>query len=243
MAETTGAPTAIEMAPFAWANALLDRFQLEPEDVGVVSVAATEGRGGSVQVVFASLLFGPPDLAAGSWPAWAARTSRFDADEVARWRLSGADTSEWVAFQRRHEGWLFDRTVFPAGHHEAALSTLGHMLGGALELHGTAMSATVGVPTALVRSSPHMASQASLLTLQAKRPTTGVRFPLAVPDDLADAPTNWPIPPTPYSSAPLWMLGLPIASTPLSARPDDPSARPQPGLYVGVLERRAWIVT
>jgi hypothetical protein len=39
------------------------------------------------------------------------------------------------------------------------------------------------------------------------------------------------------------MLGLPIASNALSAAANDPSAKPRPGLYVGSLERRAWIVT
>lgn len=243
MAETPGQPAATDSPLFASAEALASRLHLEPDEVCVVSVAAAQDGRGTGQVAYASILFGPTGLGTVSWPEWAARTNRFAADQVARWRQSGGDVTEWAAFQRRAGGRLFDRSVFPAEQREAALGTIGRILGGTFELHGTAMSAELGAPTALVRTSPHMASQASLLTLQAQRPTTGVRFPLVTPDDLAAPPTDWPIPPTPYSSAPLWMLGLPIAPTPLSAVPYDPSAQAQPGLYVGVLERRAWIVT
>jgi hypothetical protein len=134
------------------------------------------------------------------------------------------------------------RAVIGPADRGSARRVIIELLTGRTVLQGPPIATNVMPTTALVRTGSHMASQASLLTLQAKRPTTGFRFPLSVPPDLPDPPAQWPLPPSPFFSAPLWMLGLPIAPSALSAAPHDPNAHPLPGLYIGALERRAWIV-
>ena len=94
-------------------DSLLDRLDLDPGDLCVVSLAAAPSVDG-LHLVFGSVLFGPEALGQESWPEWAARTTWFDADQLERWREHGVDPSAWRHFGHEIEGWHFSRTVIEA---------------------------------------------------------------------------------------------------------------------------------
>jgi hypothetical protein len=229
---------------------LLDRLRLEPDEAAIVSVAGRLGDATPpIEIVYGSVLFGPDDMPARSWPEWAAVNHPGSARFLALMTGFGVDLgSRWREFDETLGGWYFAR--WTVGSSQADRSKLAAWLadllsgnpvvGGAhgqVQLHASAEPAR-----SLIRTFPLLASPASLLCLQARRPVTGYRFPLAPPTyGTAPAPSTWGIDGRPFTSAPLYLLGLPVSETPLWSVAFDPSSGPSAGLLIGRLERGAWL--
>ncbi len=226
---------------------LLDRLRLEPDEMGVVSIAARVDETGAADLVYASILFGPPEMAVDSWPDWAARTSPASARHLAQMTSFGLDLGvRWREFDQVLEGWLFGRwTIGTDDADRAAIATwLADLLAGK-EVPGGSngnlrISASAGPARSLIRTFPLLASPAGLLALEAHRPVTGYLFPLAPTDGVAPLAT-WDVDGRPLSSAPVYLLGLPISVAPLRSIAFDFNSQPMPGILLGRLERGAWL--
>lgn len=220
-------------------KAILDRMAIEEDEEAVFSFAARVGTEG-LDLVFASVLFACSDVAQASWPEWSAEQRASMATLLAMWEQAGVDVSAWSSFVEERNGWVFGRRVLGS---DDVVSWLTSLLtdGGAEIPDGPLVSAQTRAATGLIRTFEHSTSPASLLTSAAHRPTTGYFFTIVTDITAADGPTTWDVDGYPLPSPGLWVLGLPLAEPPLHSKPFDPDAVPVPGLYVGRLERRAWI--
>jgi hypothetical protein len=225
-------------------NSLLDRLQIEPDDSVVFSFAALHQQGGPPGLIFASALFGPPEMAEQSWPAWSANVSPSTSVLVQQWQAGGVDIAAWTNFAEERDGWIFGRSSrgAPIAIGDTT-SWLGDLLASRLaEIPGgPAVQVQVRAAGGVTRTFPFLASPAGLLVGAVHRPTIGYFFQVEVDLAAADAPNTWEVDGYPVPSAPLWVLGLPLANLPLHSKPFDPDAPPVPGVYVGRVERRAWI--
>jgi hypothetical protein len=105
-------------------NQLLDRLHLEPDETGAVSIAARVDEA-AADIVYASILFGPPEMSIDSWPDWAARTSPAAARLLAQMTSLGLDLgTRWREFDLVLDGWLFARwTIGSDDADRAAIAT------------------------------------------------------------------------------------------------------------------------
>jgi hypothetical protein len=220
-------------------ESLLARLDVELDEVPVFSFAARIGDG-APELAFGSVLFVPSQVAQLSWPEWAVEQGASMASLVDMWKDAGVDVSAWANFTEQRGDWLFGRL---SATFDEVVSWLTSFLAGAeAEIPGgPVVRAETRAASGLIRTFEHLTSPAGLLTNQARRPTTGYFFPIVTGIAASDAPVSWDVDGYRVPSAGLWVLGLPLADPPLCSRPFDPSAPPVPGLYVGRLERRAWI--
>ncbi|MDQ2740204.1 MAG: hypothetical protein M3Y35_16640 [Actinomycetota bacterium] len=222
---------------------LVDRFGVEPDESCVVSIAAAPLHGqGTRQLVYGSVLFGPSLMVSESWPAWAARTDRFMAQQIANWGVAGVDLTAWREFTAEHADWLFGRWAVSSpdlplisawltrvarrrGRHVSRPTDQVHGAGGDRPGSHLSLSRQLG-------SAAHDAGSAA---------HRRIPVPAGAPPEGASPPETWNLAGYPVPSAPLWLLGLPISASPLFSRAHDATSGPEPGLYVGRLERRAWL--
>lgn len=225
-------------------SSLLERLQIEPDDAVVFSFAALHQPHEPAHLVFASVLFGPKEMAEQPWPTWSANVSQAASVLVQQWEAAGVDTAAWTDFAEARDGWIFGRSSLPAATAIADTTTwLGDLLvGNPADIPGgPAVQAQARAPGGVTRTFPFLTSPAGLLVCAVYRPTMGYFFPVEVDVTAADAPKTWDVHGYSVLSAPLRVLGLPMADPPLQSKPFDPDAPPVPGVYVGRVERRAWI--
>lgn len=225
-------------------KSLIDRLNVEPDEAAVFSFAAVHEAGVSARLVFASVLFGPPVMAAQSWPQWSANVSQSAAVLLQQWEAGGVDTAAWTEFSDVRDGWLFGRRSVAAedavGVTTAWLADL--LAGQSVNVPGgPAVQTQLRAAAGVTRTFPHLTSPAGLVVEAVHRPTVGYFFPSETEAVMSEAPHTWDVNGYPVPSAPLWVLGLPITDPPLHSKPFDPNALPVPGLFVGRVERRAWI--
>ena len=235
---------APQILDVAGVSSLLDRLEIEADEVAVFSFAALHEPDGPAHLAFASVLFGPPEIAAESWPRWSANASQSSAALVQQWEAGGVDTTAWTDFAEVRDGWLFGRRCIAAADGVAVTAAwLADLLAGdAVNIPGgPPIQAELRAAAGVTRTFPHLASPAGLLVGAVQRPTIGYFFPMIDPPNVADAPVAWDIGGYSVPAAPLWVLGLPITDPPLHSRPFDPESLPVPGVMVGRVERRAWI--
>ncbi|HUZ55489.1 MAG TPA: hypothetical protein VMU94_23540 [Streptosporangiaceae bacterium] len=180
----------------ATVQALLERLGSEPDEACAISLAAaSQEAGAAAQLAFASVLFGPPEMAAEPWPRWSARTNPGTARLVAQWEAAGLALSQYREFSEVREGFLFGRWTVTARQSATMARWLAELLNGQVTtVPGTGSPPLMASPresTALIRAFPFLASPAGQLIRAAGRPVTGFLFPLEVIPGLPAPQSTW----------------------------------------------------
>ena len=206
------------------AAAIFDFLSPEPDERWVLSwIAACDGT--ELDLTCASLLAGPPSMATSSWADW--RGTHLPRDWPC---LHQPD------FVHRLDGWIVGRTSLP--HEEVAA-----WLHGALQGTAPAGGSFPGARAALVAADapfhvfPQTDGPLSNLIEGPRRPARGFFFPHAADDVVRGLPWQWRLPGDQLiPNAPVELLGIFVS--------DADCGGPAPaGLFVGRVERRAWLRT
>lgn len=215
---------------------LLAYLNVEPDEAAVVSIAATRApdNQGEWQLAYASLLFGPGEMANAAWLVW--RCDAFAATTLDTLTRAGVREPDLAQFTLVGAEWLIARQVLTGSSTTAdtAARWLEALLG-----TGTALTDDTGTthlvraqlePTdALVMGCPHDdTSRLQRLTSAVQRPVLGYRFPCTTPLDAA-VPETWLVGSTPVPLPLYQLLGINTAE------------QIEPSLVVGRAARMAWL--
>jgi hypothetical protein len=229
-------------------SSLVESLAPEVTEACVVSFAGVIGADSTAaSLAYASVLFAPAEVATLSWLEWHARTDRMRSGTLSQWQAYDIDLSAWVSFVHREGSVLFARGSFTPGDIESVTTWLDELLSGLpVEIpqhEDHLVTAQISSPDGRVRALPHLASPASSLVLATGRPVDGYRFPLEIPLTSLPAPETaaWHAGDQMLFHAPSHLLGLPVSDPPLLGIPSDVEGGVKPGLFVGRMERRAWL--
>lgn len=210
---------------------LLNRLKIEDDDIAVVSFAAHVEDNNPTRLMFASVLFGPAQMAQMSWLEWSAQTQAPAASVLADLENAGRDLCAARSFVRSVGSCLLGRVALTP---DNAVCWLAGLLAGEpaelvedVVLHAHAIAAS-----GAVRTFPNRASPAGRLAGAVERPVTGYFFPIELGTADVGIPDRWGVGDLEMDNASFFLLGLPSAA-------DETSVKP--GIYIGSIERRAWI--
>ncbi len=233
---------------FPSVSSLVESLSPEVSERCVVSLVGVMGVDSpAASLAYASVLFAPAEVTTLSWLEWHARTDSVRSAILRQWQGFGIDLSAWVNFVHREGSVLFARGSFTAGDIGSATTWLDELLSGLPvgipQSEGHLLTAQISSPDGRVRALPHLASPASSLVLATGRPVEGYRFPLEMTFATMPAPeaAAWHVGDQTLFQAPSNLLGLPVSDPPLSGVPSRVEGGVEPGLFVGRMERRAWL--
>jgi hypothetical protein len=198
----------------------------EADEVAVLSVLyRTSETGLSLQ--HASLLIGPEAIGAGGWPEWAEKHGVFSTAEQARVCGLGLPAT----FQHPLPSWLAAREILSV---EDAVQWLEACVDAEFAPPAGSLpeaSATLAPAESLLQIFTGRETPASTLVAAVHRPVVGYLFPNAA-NATSTIPDQWQFGDRTIFAAPRWMLGF-------AATTNHPL---QNGLFVGRLQRQAWLM-
>ena len=203
------------------ARAIVDFLKPELDERAVLSfLAERDANGLSLDV--ASLLIGPADMAESSWPAW-----RKQVDDVVNVEFPQPefthDVDRWFAGRKRLS--IDEAAKWLESALREGLASLAPMKQAVVD---------VGAAEAPIHVFPGRASDVSLLVMGAQRPTRGFFFRDRADRWVQDVPMRWSLEGLEVYNAASELLGIFI--------PDQPDSKGAPaGIFVGRVERRAWL--
>lgn len=227
---TEGASGIHEAAPV---ETLFDRLEAEPAERAVLS-AVYQREQGQLVVRHASLLVGPPEMAASSWGKWRSDSARSLSNRLEE--LSKVSPDLLVADSPTEDG-----TQVVAGRVSMDVAAARQLLVdtitiGALPAVGPLpeAAAPLEAPGAFLRVFPRLWTEVARLMASAVRPARGFLFPRSVDLAALTVKDGWTVEGVQVWDGSWSALGIAMPHRGQFISP------PAQGLFVGRLERRAW---